>query len=143
MTDTYILPFELDEDVTREFGPNVYAVPALEPHEGMDWRKPLGTPVVASGAGVVSLVMHNTDAEGYSVWIVHDDERVTTGYCHLDAEPLVAEGDRVEQGQLLGGVGASGAAHGVHLHYAVLIRGIAWNPRSFIKYFREGLPSDF
>lgn len=142
MTDIYILPFELDESVTREYGP-IVTLPSLDLHEGMDWRKPLGTPVVASGAGVVSLVMHDTNEEGYSVWIVHDDERVTTGYCHLETEPLVSEGDRVEQGQVLGAVGASGAANGVHLHYEFLIRGIAWNPRTIAAKHREGLPSDF
>ena len=77
------------------------------PHSGSDYKAPTGTPVVAVNTGKVALV-----AEFFfpgRLVIVDHGVGLYTAYFHLDST-AVAEGERVERGQNLGTVGATGRA---------------------------------
>lgn len=97
------------------------------PHRGTDYAAPTGTPVFASGDGRV-VESGYTRANGNYVVIRHSD-KYTTKYLHLHKRK-VREGQRVVQSQLIGTVGATGAATGPHLHYEFLVDGVHRNPRT-------------
>jgi murein DD-endopeptidase MepM/ murein hydrolase activator NlpD len=91
-------------------------------HTGVDWGAPIGTPILAAGAGVV-IKAEFTSGYGRRVEIQHANGYVTT-YSHMSgfARGIVA-GARVTQGQVIGYLGQSGLATGPHLHYEVIING--------------------
>lgn len=94
-------------------------------HDGVDWSAPPGTPVFASGAGIVTHAGRD-GAYGNVVRIAHPGGRETT-YAHLGAI-RVAVGAAVVQGQTIGTVGSTGNATGPHLHYEVRINGALVDP---------------
>ena len=96
-------------------------------HRGIDFAAPKGTPVFAAGAGVVELAGRN---RGYGNYVrVRHPGGYATAYAHLARfAPGLKPGRRVEQGEVIGLVGASGLATGPHLHYEVLYRGEQVNP---------------
>lgn len=86
------------------------------PHLGTDFGAAAGTPVRATGAGRVSFAARN-GGYGNLIKIRHHDG-YETRYAHLRAfAPGVRAGTRVEQGQIIGYVGATGLATAPHLHY--------------------------
>lgn len=98
-------------------------------HEGLDFAAPRGTPVAAAGDGRVERA-RRYGSYGKYIRLRHD-ARLQTAYAHLSsyADNLRA-GDRVEQGQTIGYVGATGLTTGPNLHYEVLRDGAAVNPRT-------------
>ena len=110
------------------------------PHRGTDYAAPTGTPVYASGDGRV-VKSGYTKANGNYVFIRHGD-RYVTRYLHLHKR-AVSAGRRVTQGQIIGTVGATGAATGPHLHYEFLVNGVHRNPRNVVKQLPKAkqLPS--
>ncbi len=97
------------------------------PHWGVDYAAPVGTPVMATAAGVVSFV-GTTPGAGLTVELAHRNG-YTTGYLHLSQVARgVAVGARVEQGQVIGFVGSSGLSTGPHLDYRVRRHGSYVNP---------------
>ena len=98
------------------------------PHLGVDYAAPPGTPVKAAGAGVVT-ARSNSSSKGNYIVIQHGD-RYQTKYLHLSRfAPGVETGKRVDQGRVIGYVGATGWATGPHLHYEFLVDGVHTNPR--------------
>jgi murein DD-endopeptidase MepM/ murein hydrolase activator NlpD len=97
------------------------------PHRGTDYAAPRGTPVFAAGDGRVVEAGY-TRANGNYVIIKHG-EQYTTKYLHLHKRK-VKKGARVEQQQIIGTVGSTGAATGPHLHYEFLLNGVHRNPRT-------------
>lgn len=89
------------------------------PHAGIDYSADAGTPVVAANAGRVALVAEHF-FPGRLVVIDHGLGLYTL-YFHLERAE-VAEEARVERGQIIGRVGASGRATGPHLHFAAHLR---------------------
>jgi hypothetical protein len=89
------------------------------PHAGLDYSADTGTPVVAANAGRVALVA-DYFFPGRLVVLDHGLGLYTL-YFHLERAD-VADGDRVERGQIIGRVGASGRATGPHLHFAAHLR---------------------
>lgn len=91
-------------------------------HTGVDWGAPIGTPILAAGAGVI-IKAEFTSGYGRHVEIQHANGYVTT-YSHMSgfARGTVA-GAHVTQGQVIGYLGQSGLATGPHLHYEVVING--------------------
>jgi len=87
------------------------------PHRGVDVAAAAGTPVGAMARGVVSLAETGMFFTGGTVMIDHG-HGVHSVYAHL-AEVRVREGQRLEQGDVLGTVGATGRATGPHLHWGV------------------------
>jgi len=110
-------------EITSPFGMRYHPILRYaRMHTGVDWGAPIGTPILAAGAGVV-ITAEFTSGYGRRVEIQHANGYVTT-YSHLSgfARGLVA-GAHVTQGQLIGYLGQSGLATGPHLHYEVIING--------------------
>ena len=100
-----------------------------EMHPGIDIQAPIGEPVAAGGAGEV--IYAGRDA-GYGRLVVVDHGGdLETLYGHL-SKISVREGQRVNRGQELGAVGASGRATGAHLHYEVRQNDEPVNPRRYL-----------
>jgi hypothetical protein len=99
------------------------------PHSGSDYAAPKGTPVVAVNAGKVALV-GEFFFPGRLV-VVNHGLGLYTAYFHLDTIE-VAEGERVERGQTLGTVGATGRATGPHLHFGAQVAGARVDPTTLL-----------
>lgn len=89
-------------------------------HLGVDYGAPTGTPVRSVGDGVVDFAGWQ-NGYGNIVIVRHAGERETR-YAHL-SRMNVKRGQRVEQGSLVGAVGATGWATGPHLHFEFRVRG--------------------
>ncbi len=100
------------------------------PHRGTDYAAPRGTPVFAAGDGRV-IEAGYTRANGNYVFIKHGEKYITK-YLHLHKRK-VSDKQKVVQSQVIGTVGATGAATGPHLHYEFLVNGIHRNPRTIHK----------
>ena len=98
-------------------------------HRGVDYAGGYGSPVIASAAGRVALV--GKESQGFKVHgnIVGIDhgQGVTTIYMHLN-RINVKEGEIVKPGQLIGGIGSTGASTGPHLHWGLYVNGQAVDP---------------
>jgi murein DD-endopeptidase MepM/ murein hydrolase activator NlpD len=95
------------------------------PHQGLDFRVPSGTPVMAMNDGTV-LLARLLYFEGNFVVLDHGQGLLTL-YLHL-SEFKVKEGDRIKRGQVIGLSGATGRATGPHLHAAVRWQGTYLDP---------------
>jgi len=99
------------------------------PHHGLDYSAPEGTPVCASGSGIIVFSGYKGHY-GKLVTIRHRNG-YHTYYGHLSRIPAgIKIGTRVEQGQVIGHVGATGLATGPHLHYEMRINNSPINPLS-------------
>jgi len=100
-----------------------------KPHSGMDIAAPTGTPVITPIAGTVTNV-GDYFFNGKSVFIDHGQGLITM-YLHLDRIG-VKEGDFLEQGDLLGTVGATGRVTGPHLHWGISLNDARVDPALFL-----------
>jgi len=99
------------------------------PHLGIDYAAPAGTPVMATGDGVV-ITASRTRANGNYIKIRHNSTYITY-YLHLSRFARgIRKGVHVKQGQVIGYVGATGYATGPHLDYRVKKNGRFVNPRT-------------
>ena len=91
-------------------------------HTGVDWAAPYGTPIFASGNGVVEKVGWEG---GYGKYIrIKHPNGYETAYGHMTAYAKGMEpGRRVRQGQVIGFVGSTGLSTGAHVHYEILVNG--------------------
>jgi murein DD-endopeptidase MepM/ murein hydrolase activator NlpD len=94
-------------------------------HKGVDYSAPMGTPVRSVGDGVVDFAGRQ-NGYGNVVEVKHSNQRVTV-YAHLSRMD-VRQGQRVEQGQRIGAVGATGWATGPHLHFEFRVAGQHQDP---------------
>ena len=99
-------------------------------HLGVDYGAPTGTPVRTVGDGVVEFAGRQ-NGYGNVVQIRHSNDR-TTLYAHLSRID-VRKGQRVDQGDRVGAVGATGWATGPHLHFEVKVKGQHQNPAVIAK----------
>jgi murein DD-endopeptidase MepM/ murein hydrolase activator NlpD len=96
-------------------------------HTGVDWGAPSGTPILASGNGVVEDVGWK-GGYGRFVKITHSNG-YGTGYGHMSGFASgIQKGTKVRQGQVIGYVGSTGMSTGPHLHYEVYINSVAVDP---------------
>ena len=108
-------------------------------HLGVDYGAPRGTPVKAVADGVVELAGRNGEA-GNMVRLRHAGG-YQTAYLHLSSfGPGIRRGLRVQQGQLIGRVGATGTATGPHLDYRIIKNGVYVNPLVELKRMPKGDP---
>jgi murein DD-endopeptidase MepM/ murein hydrolase activator NlpD len=91
-------------------------------HTGVDWATPYGTPIFASGNGVIEKAEWEG---GYGKYIrIKHNNGYETAYGHMSAFAKGMEpGKRVRQGQVIGFVGTTGLATGAHVHYEILVNG--------------------
>jgi murein DD-endopeptidase MepM/ murein hydrolase activator NlpD len=107
-------------------------------HGGIDIAYERGTAIRATAAGIVSHV--GWDPWGTRAWmvIINHGGGMTSWYAHLRGKRIAGlrKGTRVRQGEVIGYMGDTGMATGVHLHWAVLKSGRYVNPKNYV----EGLP---
>lgn len=108
-------------------------------HEGMDFSAPIGTPVYATGDGIVKEAGRRMSGYGNMIDIDHGFN-YTTRYAHL-SEILVKPGQEVKRGDLIGKVGNTGKSTGPHLHYEVRRKGEPQNPVNY--YFQDLTPEEY
>lgn len=97
-------------------------------HRGQDLIASCGTPIRAAASGTVTAA---TWWGTYGNWILVDTGNgVAVGYAH-ESRIAVSVGQRVDEGQVIGYVGETGAATGCHLHLEVHLHGVAVNPVPF------------
>jgi murein DD-endopeptidase MepM/ murein hydrolase activator NlpD len=91
-------------------------------HTGVDWATAYGTPIFASGNGVVEKV---GPEGGYGKYVrLKHNNGYETAYGHMSAFAKGMEvGKRVRQGQVIGFVGSTGLSTGPHVHYEILVNG--------------------
>ncbi len=91
-------------------------------HTGVDWAAPSGTPIYASGNGVVEKAGWES---GYGKYVrIRHTNGYETAYGHMTAFARgIDENTRVRQGQVIGFVGSTGLSTGSHLHYEILVNG--------------------
>jgi len=114
----------------------IYGTPRF--HSGMDFTAKRGTEVFATGDGVV--VQASRD-QGYGNCIIVDHGfGYQTKYAHLEGYN-VKNGAKVTRGQVIGFVGDTGKATGVHLHYEVHYKGKPVNPANY--YYMDLTPEEY
>jgi murein DD-endopeptidase MepM/ murein hydrolase activator NlpD len=91
-------------------------------HTGVDWATAYGTPIFASGNGVIEKAEWSG---GYGKYIkIKHPNGYETAYGHMSAYAKGMEpGKRVRQGQVIGFVGSTGLSTGAHVHYEILVNG--------------------
>jgi len=94
----------------------------LKMHTGVDWAAPNGTPIYASGNGVVEKAGWES---GYGKYVrLRHTNGYETAYGHMSGIARgIQPGVRVRQGQVIGYVGSTGLATGAHLHYEIMVNG--------------------
>jgi len=97
-------------------------------HSGIDFTAPQGTPIYATGDGVVTTA-GNSSGTGNHV-IINHGYGYETEYMHM-VRVKAKRGQRVKRGEVIGWVGSTGASTGPHCHYEVHINGNAVDPVYF------------
>ena len=98
-------------------------------HYGMDFTAPRGTPIYASGDGIVKRADNSSSGYGKHIRIDHGYGYVSL-YAHL-YKYNVRINQRVKRGDLIGFVGSTGRSEAPHLHYEIFKDGIKINPINF------------
>src|SRR5690606_11261557 len=101
-------------------------------HLGTDFAAPTGTPIVATGDGIV---VASTYAGGNGNYVkIQHDNIYSTQYLHM-SKRAVKRGDRVKQGQVIGYVGSTGLATGPHVCYRF------WKNGKQVDALKQDVPS--
>ncbi len=99
-------------------------------HEGLDFPANVGTPIYSAAGGVVvSQEVH--PQYGNLIEIDHGNDLLTR-YAHI-SRGFVKKGDLIKRGQKIAEVGNTGRSTGPHLHFEVLVRGVAQDPQKFLR----------
>ena len=98
-------------------------------HQGMDFTAPRGTPVYASGDGVIGRADNRASGYGKHVRIDHGFGYVSL-YAHL-SKYNVKRRQKVKRGEIIGYVGSTGRSVGPHLHYEIFKDGKRVNPLNY------------
>jgi len=99
-------------------------------HTGIDIANEMGTPIQATANGEVTFADWNANY-GLTIVIQHTPE-LETLYAHLQRIVGLRPGDKVERGTVIGLMGRTGRATGVHLHYEVRRDGKPINPMPYL-----------
>lgn len=137
-----IQPIE-NEDLTRTasgYGYRMHPIYKIRKmHEGMDYTAPVGTPVYATGGGVIGTATRSRRGSGNMIMIDHG-YGFKSIYSHME-DISVRQGKTVRRGDIIGTVGNTGLSSGPHLHYEVLFNDKPVNPVNF--YFMELTPEEY
>ncbi len=115
--------------LSSSYGMRVHPVTGkLARHNGIDIPAPHGTPIYATADGIVGRAQR---LGGYGNYVeVEHGNAIQTRYGHMSSY-IVAPGQQVKKGDILGYVGSTGRSTGNHLHYEVRIDGAPVNPMPF------------
>lgn len=105
-------------------------------HSGLDFKGPVGTPILAAAPGRVASV-GGQGGYGQTIEIDHG-QGIMTRYAHLSGYD-VRVGQTVAAGDKIGRMGSTGRSTGSHLHFEVRINGAAVNPRRFLEVNKDVL----
>lgn len=108
-------------------------------HEGMDFTSPIGTPIFATGDGIIEEIEIKQWGYGSNILINHG-YGYKTRYAHL-SRFKVKKGQKVKRGQIIGLVGNSGKSTGPHLHYEVIKNKKPVNPANY--YYNDLSPEQY
>jgi murein DD-endopeptidase MepM/ murein hydrolase activator NlpD len=135
LTRGYIMPLE-NGRLTSGFAMRLNPVlNRMTAHQGVDYAAPPGTPVVAVANGQVDFAGRQ-NGYGNVIFIDHGRGHVTV-YAHLSTM-TVKQGQRVSQGQHIGGVGSTGWATGPHLHFEFRVNGVHQDPQEMARSSPNG-----
>jgi murein DD-endopeptidase MepM/ murein hydrolase activator NlpD len=110
-------------------------------HTGVDLSAKTGTPIYATGDGVVKVAGRSDDLGGYGIAVLIDHGYgYQSLYAHM-SEVKVRQGQSVKRGELLGLVGSTGLASGPHCHYEVWLNGNKVNPIYY--FFNDLTPKEY
>ena len=111
-------------------------------HSGIDMTAPAGTPVYATGDGVVRVAGRGAEGlSGYGIVAVVDHGfGFQTLYAHMQSVK-VRVGQKVKRGEQVGTVGSTGMASGTHLHYEVIQNGKKVDPVYY--FFNDLTPAEY
>ncbi|ADU91246.1 putative peptidase [Taylorella equigenitalis 14/56] len=126
-----IIPVSLSEThVSSGFGMRMHPITGeLKLHSGIDLAGPIGTPIIAPGAGLVSFV---GERAGYGLTLdIDHGNHITTRYAHL-SKVQVEVGQIVSPRDIIAQIGNSGGSTGSHLHFEVRINDVPLDPLEFI-----------
>jgi murein DD-endopeptidase MepM/ murein hydrolase activator NlpD len=117
--------------VGSSFGPRLHPIfRTVRQHTGVDIGAATGTPIWASKSGRV-IYAGWKGGYGNTVVVLHNDGAVSTLYAHMSVLHA-SNGDRVDQGELIGEVGSTGWSTGPHLHFEVRVNGVPKDPIAFL-----------
>lgn len=108
-------------------------------HNGIDFTAPTGTPIYASGDGVITRADDASSGYGKHIRIDHGYGYISL-YAHLN-DYKVKAGQRVKRGELIGTVGNTGRSQAPHLHYEIIKDGEHINPIHF--YYGNLSPNEY
>ena len=108
-------------------------------HEGIDFTAAVGTPIYATGDGVIELAEYNSGGYGNEIMINHGFS-YETRYAHL-SKIKVKVGQRVKRGEIIGLMGNTGKSTAPHCHYEVHKAGVPMNPIYF--FFNDITPKEY
>ncbi|MCC5915921.1 MAG: M23 family metallopeptidase [Cryomorphaceae bacterium] len=133
-----------NKDLTRiasGFGYRFHPIHKIKKlHTGMDFTAPTGTPIYATGNGVVSNDPRKR-AAGYGNYVVLDHGYgYQTLYGHM-SKVNVRTGQKVKRGEVIGFVGNTGTSTAPHLHYEVIKNGRKINPVNF--FYNDLTPEEY
>lgn len=127
----FLSPLPAGAFVTDAYGWRIHPIKKTESfHTGVDLAANQGTAIYATAAGVVVAASYS-DAYGYYVSLSHGNG-YGSFYGHM-TNYIVAPGDSVSQGQIIGYVGSTGVySTGPHLHFEISVNGSTVNPMEYI-----------
>lgn len=127
----FLSPLPAGAFVTDAYGWRIHPIKKTESfHTGVDLAANQGTAICATAAGVVVAASYS-DAYGYYVSLSHGNG-YGSFYGHM-TNYIVAPGDSVSQGQIIGYVGSTGVySTGPHLHFEISVNGSTVNPMEYI-----------
>lgn len=108
-------------------------------HKGMDFSSNRGTPIYATGDGVVKRADNRSSGYGRHIRIDHGFGYISL-YAHLN-KYNVRRGQKVKRGDIIGFVGNTGRSVAPHLHYEIIKDGVKINPLNF--YLDDLSPAEF
>jgi uncharacterized protein YgiM (DUF1202 family) len=100
-------------------------------HNGIDLAARMYTPLLAADGGTVTAAGWCDCGLGYYVEIDHGNG-FSTVYGHMAEQPYVFVGQEVNQGDVIGPVGSTGASTGPHVHFMVKLNGSTVNPQDYV-----------
>jgi len=126
--------------IASGFGHRIHPIyKIMKMHSGIDFSASVGTPVMATGDGLVESVIRSERGLGNRILVDHGYGYKTLYAC-MD-ETSTRRGRRVKRGEQIGTVGESGLSVAPHLHYEVRLNGEAVNPINF--FFLELSPLEY
>jgi len=114
----------------------------VRPHTGVDYAAPAGTPVMTIGDGVV--IQKGWKGGGGNTVKIRHNSVYATAYLHLSKYGKgIAVGTKVQQGQIIGYVGSTGASTGAHLDFRVWKNNTPINPLTMESPSVEPIPQKY